>query len=53
VAGLSKLNSVSRLRRRLNEGGQSTESASRSTLFQASRSARTAEAIKRVRRLPE
>ena len=43
VAGLSKLNSVSRLH----------ESASRSTLFQASRSARTAEAIERVRRLPE
>src|SRR6187455_1206719 len=36
-AGLSKLNSVSRLHRRLNEGGQSTEPASRSTLFQASR----------------
>ena len=37
LAGLSKLNSVSRLHRRLNEGGQSTEPASRSTLFQASR----------------
>ena len=43
LAGLSKLNSVSRLQ----------EPASRSTLFQASRGIRTAEAIRRVRRLPE
>jgi hypothetical protein len=42
VAGLSKLNSVTWLDRRLNEGGRTTGPGSRSTLFQASRGDRTA-----------
>jgi hypothetical protein len=53
MSGLSKLNSVTRLGRRLNEGGQTTEPGSRSTLFQASRGTGRSEDHRRARRLPE